>query len=350
MISYKKIRKKVLKKYGFIIRAVSSRLGILAVFAGVALTVAVITLSSVKVLAVNVDGEHIVIRTLNNDVYQTMNESGIEIAPNDIVDMSFNGSNVDISITRTFPVTLLVDGVNNYQWVSGGTVGDLLEQNKIYLSGEDKINVEKDVPLSSGLKIEVTRISTKQYDEYVSIPYSTKIEKIYFGSSIGKMPKNVKGVEGVRKITKVDTVVNGVVTESKTISNVIEKQPVTEIKYEAVKGPTKIVAGKELKYSKVYTMSATAYTTVPGKTGIYTATGVKVSKGCIAINPKIVKYLSLGDKLYIETADGSYVYGYGTINDTGGMKGANDIDLFFPSLADCNLWGRRTVKVYVLEE
>jgi len=233
LISYKKIRKKVLKKYGCIIRAVSSRLGILAVFAGVALTVAVITLSSVKVLAVNVDGEHIVIRTLNNDVYQTMNESGIEIAPNDIVDMSFNGSNVDISITRTFPVTLLVDGVNNYQWVSGGTVGDLLEQNKIYLSGEDKINVEKDVPLSSGLKIEVTRISTKQYDEYVSIPYSTKIEKIYFGSSIGKMPKNVKGVEGVRKITKVDTVVNGVVTESKTISNVIEKQPVTEIKYGA---------------------------------------------------------------------------------------------------------------------
>ncbi len=350
MISYKKFRKKVLKRYGFIIRAVSSRAGMFALLAVITCTVAFATLSSVKVLAVNVDGENIVIKTLNDNVYKTINDNGIEIAPNDIVDMSYDGANVDISITRTFPVCLHVDGEKNYQWVSGGTVGDLLEQNNIYLSGEDKINVDTALPLSSELKIEVTRVSTKQYDEYVSIPYSTKVEKIYFGSSIGQMPKNVAGVEGVRKITKVDTVVDGVVTESKIISNVIEKQPVTEIKYEAVKGPTKIVNGEELKYSKVFTMSATAYTTVPGYTGIYTATGVRVEKGCVAINPKIVKYLSLGDKLYIETADGSYVYGYGTINDTGGMKGANDIDLFFPSLADCNLWGRRTVKVYVLEE
>lgn len=92
-------------------------------------------------------------------------------------------------------------------------------------------------------------------------------------------------------------------------------------------------------YSKVMMMEATAY----AGHGI-TASGNPTNRNpngysTIAVDPRVIPMYS---KVYVEG------YGYAIALDTGGAIQGNRIDLFMNSEAECNSWGRRTVKVYVI--
>ncbi len=89
-------------------------------------------------------------------------------------------------------------------------------------------------------------------------------------------------------------------------------------------------------YSKVMMMEATAY----AGHGI-TASGNPTNRNpngysTIAVDPRVIPMYS---KVYVEG------YGYAIALDTGGAIQGNRIDLFMNSEAECNNWGRRTVKV-----
>ncbi|MDU5377137.1 3D domain-containing protein, partial [Peptoniphilus lacydonensis] len=99
--------------------------------------------------------------------------------------------------------------------------------------------------------------------------------------------------------------------------------------------------GKSAK--KVIVMQATAYDPTAGST---TATGTRARVGSVAVDPKVIP---LGSKLYIESMDGFQSYGYATAEDTGGAIKGNRIDLFYGSNREANNFGRRNVKVYVLD-
>lgn len=95
--------------------------------------------------------------------------------------------------------------------------------------------------------------------------------------------------------------------------------------------------------TKELTVSATAYTAnCKGCSGI-TATGVNLKANpnikLIAVDPNVIP---LGSKVYVEG------YGYATANDTGGAIKGNKIDVFIPSQKEAENWGRKTVKVKVL--
>ena len=54
---------------------------------------------------------------------------------------------------------------------------------------------------------------------------------------------------------------------------------------------------------------------------------------------------------WIVSLDGNYVYGYCRAEDTGGFIYWNDgrnVDLYMHSEADCDNWGVRGVRIYVL--
>ena len=57
-----------------------------------------------------------------------------------------------------------------------------------------------------------------------------------------------------------------------------------------------------------------------------------------------------GSKLYITSADGSFVYGYAIASDTGTglIDGIIDVDLFYDTYQESLLNGLRTVNIYVL--
>ena len=98
---------------------------------------------------------------------------------------------------------------------------------------------------------------------------------------------------------------------------------------------------------KYFEMVATGYCPCeiccsPWNNGL-TYTGDVAGKGSIAIDPK-ARILKLGQKLYIEG------YGYGVANDIGGAIKGWEIDLCFDTHQEALEWGRKLVKVYVLED
>ena len=68
--------------------------------------------------------------------------------------------------------------------------------------------------------------------------------------------------------------------------------------------------------------------------------------GTIAVDPTVIPYYT---KMFIQTSNGSRVYGMGTALDCGGAIKGNIVDLWFPTKADCYSWGRRNVTVYILD-
>ena len=104
------------------------------------------------------------------------------------------------------------------------------------------------------------------------------------------------------------------------------------------------VSGQALPYSRALTVKATAYTT-ERQSWKLTATGTTARVGAIAVDPKVIPY---GTRMYIQSADGSIVYGVATAEDCGGAIKGNKIDLFFDSYDTCIQFGVRTCTVYIL--
>lgn len=77
-----------------------------------------------------------------------------------------------------------------------------------------------------------------------------------------------------------------------------------------------------------------------------TATGTKARPGVVAVDPKVIP---LGSKLYIESMDGTGSYGMASAEDKGGAIKGNRIDLFYQNRSDALQFGRRDVKVYILD-
>lgn len=109
-------------------------------------------------------------------------------------------------------------------------------------------------------------------------------------------------------------------------------------------GGTITVDGKELSYSKSLRMIGTAYTAGIGVVNNITATGTQVRVGVVAVDKRVIP---LGTKLFIEAANGSYIYGTAVAEDTG-VRG-NVIDLYMNTYDDCVNFGRRDVNVYILD-
>ncbi|MDU7165803.1 3D domain-containing protein, partial [Finegoldia magna] len=108
-----------------------------------------------------------------------------------------------------------------------------------------------------------------------------------------------------------------------------------EEKEKQVQSAPKNVSGRTI------TMRSTAYTSDPSENGGYstTAMGTAIRYGVAAVDPNVIP---LGTRLYIEG------YGYARAEDTGGAIKGNKIDLVFGSKSQSNSWGRRTVRVTIL--
>ena len=93
------------------------------------------------------------------------------------------------------------------------------------------------------------------------------------------------------------------------------------------------------QYQQRLVMDASAYTADdPGNSG-YTATGHRLERGMVSVDPDVIP---LGTQLYIEG------YGYAVAADTGGAIVGNRIDLAMDTITEALNFGRREVVVYVL--
>jgi len=96
------------------------------------------------------------------------------------------------------------------------------------------------------------------------------------------------------------------------------------------------------------TMRATAYEAGPRSTGKtpdhpafgITHSGLPARVGVVAVDPRVIPLFTL---LYVVG------YGFAIAADTGTGVDGNSIDLFFDTVEECLQFGRRNVRVYVIE-
>ena len=301
-------------------------------------------------VTVDDDGATRTVFTLGRTPQTILAGAGIRLADDDIVTSSLDGPEKRICIERAFDVSVTINGDAKVVRLTNGTVNDALKLAGVQADATTITNVATNAPLSDGLNIcveqleTVTRTTTEEVEYITSYRYTDE-------KPIGSRVYLQVGKPGEKTCTYVDYVKNGEVVRSELVSEELTKQPVNAVVLVGQGEGNEMAKlfpldenGLPIHYKTVIEGKACAYTANPGAV---TATGTVPQIGTVAVNPKIIPY---GSKLFIVSDDG-YVYGYATAEDTGGALMKNQIiaDLYMNTREDCFQFGRRNVKVYILE-
>lgn len=301
------------------------------------------------------DGEEtIVVRTMKELPEEILEENNISVSDSDIIKTTSNEKGMVITISRAVPVNLVIMGESKTILSAEKTVGDVLSSQGIEILEGDTIIPSVYNGIYSNIKITLSRTVVERVTETQVIPCTT--EKIYTSEiPEGQVQVIKQGKDGKKEVTYEITTKDGVEVSRKLISSKTIERPVNGVSKIGERiNVIETSRSEVLRYSKVLTVTATAYDLSYQSTGKtpsspgygITATGMKARRGVIAVDPKVIPLYS---RLYIESPDGSWCYGYAVAGDTGGAIKGNKIDLFFPSHSEAINFGRRTAKVYILE-
>lgn len=335
-------------------RVVTHRAFAAVVMSALTLVLSVHISTNTKAITVDDGNESLVVVTMNDDAEEVLETTEVEVSERETVTVETPDT---VEEKQTMTVEVKADGISTLMNMTEGTVQDALDKAGVTLSKTDDVNRKLSSSVKHGMLIKVDRVTYKEYKITKAIDYEV-IYKYTGALRPGKSAVQTYGKEGQRTITYRKTIVNGKVTETKQVNNVVTKQPVNKVVLKGTKVGTPISkapytvklddGGQPLKYKKVLTGQCTAYTNDSGDSGSWTATGKHVAVGLVAVDPRVIPY---GTKMWITSADGSVVYGYAIAADTGGAlrSGKVLVDLFMNTLTECNSFGRRNMKVYILE-
>jgi 3D (Asp-Asp-Asp) domain-containing protein len=236
-------------------------------------------------------------------------------------------------------VHIFVDG--NWQTVAteGTTVAGALQAAGIVLGELDRVRPGLEEALWEGRNIRVFRIETAEIAETVIDPAQTVVlanPDLRAGLDL-KISEGKDGkIARVVRIWKQD----GEETGREVVGHKVLKARQDGVLMRGTGGLTSRGGG----IRSCLIMEATAYDPGPISCGKYadgyTAIGMKAEKGVVAVDPRVIP---LRTRLYVEG------YGLAIAADTGGAIKGNRIDLCFPTYREALRYGRRTVKVYLLD-
>jgi uncharacterized protein YabE (DUF348 family) len=133
-----------------------------------------------------------------------------------------------LTVVTPKSVTVTVDGKTITKTITAATVGEALGQLGVTLGKADKVNPPVATQLTSGAKIAVERLTTKDVKRTVAIGYSTTKKKS--ADLYTDQTKVVtKGVAGVRTVTERRTLKDGKVISTTEVSSVVTKKPVDAV-------------------------------------------------------------------------------------------------------------------------
>lgn len=238
-------------------------------------------------------------------------------------------------------IIVIMDGSEKYEVVlkNDSTVRDTLERAGIQIGEDDRVTPGLDEKLSSPSTITISRVSYIDVTVEETVPFET-VEKIDYNKKNDYSKVTVQGEDGLASVTY----------RIKTVGGIEESRQ--EIACDTIKAPRSeevTVGGIDLSKARMVTVTATAYDGSYQTLGYYnprTCTGaVPKPYYTVAVDPRLIP---LGSKLYIESPDGSYVFGYAKAEDTGGAIKGNRVDLFVSSRSEALGFGKRTMNIYIL--
>lgn len=272
-----------------------------------------------------------------------------------------NAMRVDITLYGKQSITV---------YSADSTVEELLEKLSLAIGENDVVSAELGAAIVDNMSIAIDRHETNVYTETKVIPHETEKKNT---EKLNKGTEKVvtEGVDGEILRTITETYINGVLVNSELTSEEVVKEAVTEVIEVGTKVEAPVATAKPSAGSSSSSSSAPVNTpNANGKGGVYTdsngnsyeylyyidviataygysagsvtATGKKVAKGMMAVDPKIIPY---GTRCYVTGSYGDM--GVLVAEDCGGFKG-NRIDIFLGDDYSCIQFGRRSMRVYVL--
>jgi uncharacterized protein YabE (DUF348 family) len=253
-------------------------------------------------------------------------------------------ANMEITVDRSAPVTVHVDGRTVRTRTHREQIGDVLADLGILLTGRDYARPPCDAPLGEQATIDIVRVSERFLIEQEPIPFES-VWRPDPDLEIDNRRLLQEGSPGVRERRIRVRYENG-----KEISRTLENEYVAVPPKTHIRGyGTKIVVraldtpSGPVEYWRQIRMLATSYsaaTSGVSKSNPHygrTATGLKMRHGIVAVDPALIK---LGSKVYVPG------YGVGLAGDTGGAINGKRIDLGYDD-DNLKLW-YRWVDVYLL--
>lgn len=261
-------------------------------------------------------------------------------------------NNMHIIIKNPKPYTISLGAMVGDVTSVHDTVGKILNGLGIQLKEKDYVYPDLDTKIGLGSNIEVFRVTEVLESVESNIPFEKVVNRT---DKLDKGISNVvqEGREGLKKIDYKKEYINGELNSTTIENEEIVVEPISHI---VEKGTRDIIVTSRgnTNYRKVVDMSASAYDLSyestrrrPGdKYYGLTASGTRVRPGVVAVDPSVIP---LGTKLYVESTDGTKDYGFAIAEDKGGAIKGNKIDLFFETAKEVKSFGRRKVKVYILQ-
>ncbi|NHC42389.1 DUF348 domain-containing protein [Bacillus sp. MM2020_1] len=291
------------------------------------------------------DNEKKTIWTTAGTVAELLKEQNIVLSKHDQISprpQAAIKSKMEIGLKKAFHLTYVDGGKKQQVWSTSATVADFLSQQGIKLNTLDRVEPSLTEAIPKDGAVNVIRVEkvTDVVEEPIQFAVVTKkddrLEK-------GKEKTLTNGKRG--RVSKQYEVLleNGKEVSRKLIS----EQKIAEKQDKVVAVGTKDIALQVSRGAdesgKEFYVTATAYTAYCNGCSGRTATGLNLRANpnmkVIAVDPRVIP---LGTKVYVEG------YGYAVAADTGGAIKGYIIDLFMPSNQDCYRWGRKKVKIKIL--
>lgn len=299
------------------------------------------------------DETPITVKSSNANVETVLAKQGIVLNVGDETSVALNESISDnsvIQISRAIAVKVTVNGVTSEYQTTKRLVSDVLADIGVEATEEEVFPRMTDV-VETGSEIIVNQEQAHIVSVSETIAYDVvETENGYLAP--GERVIAQYGQYGEREITYKVYYQDGAEVSRERIGETVLAEPVAElVEYSPQEEfeVGKIPSSRPTNYSRMDVYTATAYDASPednGKWAGVTSTGMTMGYGVIAVDPKVIPY---GTKMYIESSDGKYIYGYAIAGDCGGAIKGKKVDLFYWSKAQCNEFGRRSVNIYFLD-
>lgn len=309
------------------------------------------------VTIVDSNGDNQVLITTSREAQEILALAGVETGTTDEIIYVDNGKDgTNILVNRSFPINIVADGNVYTTDVVNGTVAEALKICGLALLGEDFVEPGLNTELQKNMVAVVKRVDYYETTTRMEVhaddvaAYRAKLLEENPGADFTESKSRIYDATVRHKL------VNDEVSESELLSLSAVYHP-----YDAPSGgfqpgtPVSTIdsfLGVELgadgvptEYSRLMSGAVcTAYSASAGRG----AGGQGLYCGTVAVNPNVIPY---GTRLYIASADGSFVYGYAIASDCGTamMEGYVDVDLYFESNAECRSFGKRLLNVYILD-
>lgn len=305
-----------------------------------------------------IDNQKVInVKTFKRDVSSLLENIDVNLRKEDKLSVSLKDElkdNMIIKINRAFPVEIIDNGKQKTIYTTKTLVKNVLDKHDFNLDNSDKVYPSKNSFVTKDKNIKIIRVETKKIVKEEKIPFKT-VFKYVSSLDSNEMKQKQTGISGRQKITYKVVLENGEETSKKIINKEIIKKAKDKIVYKGIDKLFVNSRGTPFRYRKVLTMESTAYDLSYQSTGKtkehpaygITFSGTRAKPGVVAVDPSIIP---LGSKLYIESLDNTKDYGFASAEDTGSAIKGNRIDLFISNHNLAMKYGRRNVRVYVLDE